>query len=231
MPEMSTMIVLFALSVTVLGIAKMRRTRGDAPMFHKKKDTMLTADDLAKKPGRVQRNSSKADLENLLVMLLRFTKKKNLRVVCPGSVQHEGRKCGATMLLVGEFGVQSIHCYGFGGSVSPADSGYDWEQTMNGETKVIMNPVQANTEDNSLLRQALDANGCKDVPVYSCGVFTQGDVQLNAGPTSGLYTSRQFKAWLDSGALAERGSRVADVQALTDLLANLAGIPEMKKKK
>ena len=225
MTEIIVLVLLCTLAVGIFSLVQKRQTRTGS------KNGMLRAQDLGRKPKPAQRNSTKADVQNLLVYLLRYAKKHpELRVVCPGRVEYAGRQCGATMLLVGPFGVQSIRCFGFGGAVGPADSGSDWVQTMNGATKTIMNPVQANSEDNALLRQVLKANGYREVPVYSCGVFTQEAVQLNTSPASSLYTVSQFKAWLESDALAQRGTYTEAVQPITDLLARLAGIGEKAAK-
>ena len=229
MVQISSILVLCMVALVIFALVQ-RHQSGGGSSFGKNKNGMLRAEDLNRKPKAVQHNSTKTDVQNLLVFLLRYAKKhKEVRVVCPGRVEYEGRQCGATMLLVGPFGVQSIHCFGFGGSVSPADTGSDWVQKMNGQVKTILNPVQVNQEDNAAMRQILKANGYKDVPVYSCGVFTQEDVALHAGGASGLYTSQQFKDWLNADALRAREASVTDVQALTDLLAKLAGIPDKKK--
>ena len=214
--------------VLVLGLLLMffvmRRSRNGAPLFKaggKKKNQLLSEQDLQPQaPANAQHNGTRAEVQQLVALVMRYAARHKMKLVFPGYVLFEGSYCRSTLLLAGPFGLLALRCYGYGGRVGPADSGYGWQQQMNGQTLSINNPLQVIQEDTQLLRRALEAGGFRDVPVQGIAVYTQSQVQLAAPANGNLFTYAGFKQWLKGNPLSEQATDV-DLDALAGYLNDL----------
>ena len=168
-------------------------------------------------PGK---NSKSNDLYDVLAQMIRFARRRHIKIVYPGYVRWQDEKSLPAAIFVGPFGLLTLHCYGYGGRVGQAAHGYDWQQSMNGQTRSITNPVQAMDKDSRLLRQALADAGVEDVPIYSVSVYTQPQVNLKAPAGCNVFDRKGLKAWLDDTDILSRNAGV-NMDDLTETLTKL----------
>lgn len=171
--------------------------------------------------GKTQRNGNPSDVQQIVAQVIRFAGRHKMRLVCPGYIMYDEKVSRAVLLLIGPFGVMSLRCYGYGGWVGPAQSGYEWQQDMNECRKTIPNPLHQMEEDVQIARSALQAGGFGDVPVIGAAVFTQPHVQLNVPAGCRVFDRKGLKAWMESDALAVKATN-ADPAAVAEYLTELA---------
>lgn len=126
---------------------------------------------------RTNRNSTGSDIMPFVSRMLRFAKKNNLVMVYPGAVRWKGKRGNLVSLLVMPTEVIGLNCFGYSGQISGYDE-HAWKQTVGKDTKQIPSPVEKNRIQYEILRDAMDENGLKEVPLKVLAVFTNPDVRI-----------------------------------------------------
>ena len=123
-----------------------------------------------------QSNSRSQDLTSLVSTLLIFVRRNHLGLVYPGTVVWKGKTAGLLALLVTRTEVIGFNCFGFGGTIT--ETGTGWTQHMNGQDQKIPDPLAGNQVQYQLVREMMDANGMKEIPLSILAVFTSRTVTI-----------------------------------------------------
>ena len=226
MPETSTdfttMLVVLGLMLAVsLWLPRRKRANGGRGLgLGRRRGALPPQETQAAALPDAGKNSKSSELYDVLAQLIRFAKRRRIKLVYPGYVYWKEEKSLSTAVFVGPFGLLALRCFGYGGRVGQAEHGYEWQQSMNGQLQSITNPVQAMEQDSRILRQALAQAGIRDVPVYTAAVYTQPQVQLNAPAGCNVFDRKGLKTWLDSTEILHREAGL-DTDQLTETLKTL----------
>lgn len=212
MTEMSAVILIAAAVMFVMFMGRKGKSgMGRASLMEKVENS----------DKKTQRNGNANEVQQIIAQMIRFAGRRKMRIVCPGYVLYGEKVCRAVLLLVGPFGVLSLRCYGYGGRISPASNGHEWQQDMNGRRITIANPLNTMEEDVQIVRNALNAGGFSDIPVIGAAVYTRPQVQLDIPAGCRVFDRKGLKAWLESDALSVKGPDM-DLEAVTKYLTELA---------
>lgn len=179
------------------------------------------------------RNGTRNELTAFVASLLRFTSKNGMRLVAPGTVNHNGRTARLTALVVAPGGIVGVYCLGFGGAITPGDrkapagKTAPWLQHINGEDKTFDNPVKACEEQRELIKAAMEQAGIT-APLNVVTVFTNAQATLQSTPAF-VYSPKSFLQYLKEEPSLKSGS--LDIHETAQTLARLAGIKKEEPKK
>ncbi len=135
-----------------------------------------------------QTNGRSQDIQTLLSTLLIFVRRQKLGLVYPGTVAFGGKMANLVCFLVTRSEVIGINCFGFGGTITESDGG--WNQHMNGADQTIKDPVEGNAQQREIVRGMMDASGMADIPLRVVAVFTSRTVALETRHPSEVFDTK-----------------------------------------
>ncbi len=133
----------------------------------------------AKRKERHLFNGTPNEMMQLLSTLLIFARRNKLGLVYPGTVDNDGKIASIMCFLVTGSKVYGINCFGYAGVINEGSGKKDWNQHINYRDVSIQSPVMMDEVQYSLVRDAMDKAGMKEIPLEIKGVFTSRDAVLN----------------------------------------------------
>lgn len=129
-------------------------------------------------------NGRPNEMMQLLSTLMIFARRNKLGLVYPGTVENGADIASIMCFVVTGSRVYGINCFGYAGVINEGGGKKEWKQHINYQDISIKSPVMMDKVQYTLVRDAMDKAGMKEIPLEIKGVFTSRDAVLN-NPDSG----------------------------------------------
>lgn len=124
-------------------------------------------------------NGRPNEMMQLLSTLMIFARRNKLGLVYPGTVENGADIASIMCFVVTGSRVYGINCFGYAGVINEGGGKKEWKQHINYQDISIKSPVMMDKAQYTLVRDAMDKAGMKEIPLEIKGVFTSRDAVLN----------------------------------------------------
>lgn len=216
------MIICFIIFAAVLIFPRLLRRRRIQKQIWNKKQTgeqIRPEDFTGNQKLFYTHNAQSSEIEIFLSKLKNHAFKHKMKIVFPGTFCYNDHTSSTTMILVGNFGLLLIRCYGFGGHIYTENNGKKFIQNMNEAKKEIINPLLSMVQEEDLMHLLLDQTDFRGIPISSASVFTRQGVILSVPENSHIFDRSHFLYWLETDDTFKKNAQVP-VKELTDYLVD-----------